>query len=217
MFGTDLDNDGWEDLVLFSGDSLGTMRNTGGNLAPVQAWSCNAADYALGDMDGDGFKDLVVIRTNSDVVLYPNTGNCTFGPEQLLASAPGSTGSSDIDLADMDGDGRLDVLTCSATGSAAWLGNDLPLTAHATSISAGHAIRVFPNPFTDRTRIVFKEELGADVLIEIRDVQGRLLRSVHGTGSREMMIDRGDLGPGLYLVRALRNNAQFGAARLVVE
>ncbi|MBK9074787.1 MAG: T9SS type A sorting domain-containing protein [Flavobacteriales bacterium] len=72
-------------------------------------------------------------------------------------------------------------------------------------------------PFHDQTRITFTVPLGSDARIELLDVQGRLLRSLSGNGTREVIIERDGLGAGLFLVRVMRDGAQLGAMRIVAE
>jgi hypothetical protein len=122
----DLNNDGLEDLVVFAGDSIGVLRNGGsGSFLPGQALPATDT-YALdiGDLDLDGLPDLVALRQNGDLLFRQNTGGALFGPASLIATSADHTGTDDVRLADMDGDGILDVVTCSTNGSAAWLGNN---------------------------------------------------------------------------------------------
>lgn len=76
---------------------------------------------------------------------------------------------------------------------------------------------VRPNPATGNALLLCSEVLGANDWIDLLDVNGRVHRSWTGNGTREVEIERGDLPSGLYLIRTLRNGAQLGAARLVVE
>ena len=121
----DLDNDGLEDLMFFDGASFGMLRNMGGNaFSTGQAFSASSAvAFDIGDMDGDSLPDIVALRANHDIVMWRNLGGVTFGSPELLATAPLSTGSSGLTLANMNEDGYLDVVTCSSNGSAAWLEN----------------------------------------------------------------------------------------------
>ncbi|MCC7011387.1 MAG: VCBS repeat-containing protein [Planctomycetes bacterium] len=83
-----------------------------------------------GDIDGDGDVDLVCNGSLSGAVVYLNSGG-SFGTAQVLV---GTQPASALELADLDGDGRLDILSAySATGFAdVYLGraNGLPQLAH---------------------------------------------------------------------------------------
>ncbi|MBP6697290.1 MAG: T9SS type A sorting domain-containing protein [Flavobacteriales bacterium] len=94
-----------------------------------------------------------------------------------------------------------------------------PVQVLITAIAArdeGHMM-IAPNPFHDQARITFAEPLGNDAQIELRDAQGRLLRSMNGNGSRQVIIERDGLGAGLYVVRVMHGGAHLGAVRLVAE
>jgi len=83
------------------------------------------AGIALGDVDGDGMVDLFLARTEGGSVLYRNLGHWQF--EDITATAgvgaPGrfSTGAA---LADVDGDGDLDLVLLATTGPNAIFIND---------------------------------------------------------------------------------------------
>ncbi len=80
---------------------------------------------ALGDIDGDGWVDIYFCRTEGDNVLYRNRGGWRF--QDITASAgvacagQFSTGAT---LADVDGDGDLDLLVNSLGGGTRCFLND---------------------------------------------------------------------------------------------
>jgi len=78
-------------------------------------------------------------------------------------------------------------------------------------------LHVQPNPMTDVARLVSTEALGGDVRIELVDASGRSLRTMNGNGSREVLIERGHLESGLYVVRVMRGGEHLGSARLVLD
>ncbi len=73
--------------------------------------------------------------------------------------------------------------------------------------------RILPNPMNDKARVQFTEPLSMDARIVLVDAQGRVVRSLRGNGTTTLTIDRGDLAPGLYVLRV----EGLGAARFVVE
>ncbi len=115
----DPDNDGDLD-IFFSGlgnesmlliNDKGTFRELEGN-----AWKLNgnniSTGVAWGDMDNDGFLDLVSIRSDG-YFIYKNKGELSFSVVKLDAPAPAITDekSGDAALADFDNDGLLDIAT----------------------------------------------------------------------------------------------------------
>ena len=85
---------------------------------------------AMGDMDGDGKADLVVSTYDtinaghSAVFVYRNisaNGQILYASPVICTSAPGGT---NVKLADLDGDGRLDIIVaCSGSGVVSCIRN----------------------------------------------------------------------------------------------
>ncbi len=123
----DIDTDGDQDLVLGSTGGVLVLRNQGGfTFTDVSAaWvgglvPGSIRDVAVGDLDGDGDRDLVVARQGvaSDDVLL-DVGN-TFAAGVSLATGP--NGSYRLALADVDADGDLDLWRGGITGLDLQLG-----------------------------------------------------------------------------------------------
>jgi len=114
----DLDGDGKPDLVTagLSPDNISIFRNTSipGNISfsdsiplPVGHGPVNAS---IGDLDGDGKPDLVVVDTyNNSLTLFRNTstpGNISFGAGKDIITGPYP---SKVVIADLNGDGKSDL------------------------------------------------------------------------------------------------------------
>ena len=76
---------------------------------------------------------------------------------------------------------------------------------------------VVPNPMNESARVIFSEPLSSDSRIELVDVNGRVVRTMNGNGSRELRIERGHLESGMYVLRVMDANATTGAVRLVIR
>ena len=124
---SDLDEDGDQDLAIAAfGDGVGWHENTDGNVnferrPPIDSHS--ATEVATGDLDGDG--DLDIVTTNrgqrgelSVVALYENLGTGGFSPRlPLFEASPVSRAGVKLSIADLDGDGDLDVVVAIDRGS----------------------------------------------------------------------------------------------------
>lgn len=215
MTAHDMDGNGSDDLLLISDDSVAFLFNDGNNgfitggMFPYdgtgQPWPYTLR-HEIGDLDGNGFPDLVAIAVNGDI----------GGPFTLI-TGPEHTGRNDIALADMDGDGDLDILTCSATGAAAWMGNDGMLPTAVTVSPTGTPMVLYPDPMRDAARLVTPWPLGSGARIELFDTHGRLVRTMNGNGSREILIERGQLPAGFYVLRVLGSQTGHWVARLVIH
>lgn len=74
---------------------------------------------------------------------------------------------------------------------------------------------VVPNPFHEHTRLI--SNLPIRGTIELLDLHGRVVRILQGNGTREVLIERGDLASGVYTVRVKGDDAICATTRLVVH
>ena len=128
----DLDGDGDNDLVgaAWEDDQVAWWRNDGGDpILWVKAVIGSAFDYAckvdLADVDGDGDVDVVATAwTAQEIRWWRNDGGDPVAwSEQTIAQ--GFTGTHWVECADVDGDGRTDVLAAAMDRSeVAWWRND---------------------------------------------------------------------------------------------
>ncbi len=215
LTGIDLNADGWEDLLVFTGERIGALLNNAGTWTMGQQFMANATAYAVGDIDNSGSPDLVAIRSNREVVTWLNMGLGIFAPELLLADQTINSGTDHLALADVDGDGLTDVITCSAAGhSAAWMRNGGNIgTGLITATPIAPALHVFPVPMRDHLHVTCAQPVPGNTLVQVLDVQGRILRTLRGNGTNTLTIHRDALAPGLYVLRV----EGLGAARFVVE
>jgi len=219
LHGVDLTNDRWEDIVVFTGDSIAVLLNNAGTWSTGQQFAAYATAYAVGDIDNSGSPDLVAIRSNREVVAWLNMGLGIFAPELLLADASINTGTDHITLADVDGDGLNDVITCSTNGhSAAWMRNGGNIGTAALEASPPvTGMHVFPVPAREELRVVTDRPLPSSSKVVVSDVQGRVIRTLRGNGTNTIMLDCGDLGAGVYVLRITVEGTAIAAARFVVE
>ena len=78
-------------------------------------------------------------------------------------------------------------------------------------------IGVHPNPANGVFYLRCDSPITAGNVIELRDLHGRLVRTLRGYGSHEVSIVRGDLPPGIYSIHVLRDGVRIGTVRVVLE
>jgi hypothetical protein len=138
----DLNDDGRDDLAVASlSNESGDWRSVldlflsqaGGGWQRLTLWSGDGDAFvtalAFGDLNGDGSPDLVGLDRSGRVLLFPGDGSAGFtfeSPSDLESSNVGCRGYS-VQLADLDGDGRDEIVagfagdTCKGGGSLrAW-------------------------------------------------------------------------------------------------
>ena len=147
----DLNGDGNLDLIgidyfgylwVFLGNGDGTFQ------APVSYLDLYGAYAgALGDLNGDGNLDIVIAESSQDngLTVHLGNGDGSFQPA-LPSFAPGQT-ANQIVLADMNGDGFLDIVIPGANNIVLYLGNGDgtfqsptivgPLDSNAFSLAVG--------------------------------------------------------------------------------
>jgi trimeric autotransporter adhesin len=150
----DLDGDGKADLAVANTNSatVSVFRNTGSSGAITVGSFAAKADFAtgthplvvsIGDLDGDGKADLVVVNNGStSVSVFRNTsssGAITSG--SFAARVNFTTGSSPYSVAigDLDGDGKADLAVANFGSSTVSVIRNSPLSpvTGATSVCAG--------------------------------------------------------------------------------
>lgn len=107
---------GISQLSVFYGDGVG------GFAPPRQvSFAGGAASLAAGDVNKDGKIDLAATRGDSNLLLFLNDGQGGLNPPRELIgqSSPFSIGLTRLEISDLDGDGKLDILAAGHERSAA--------------------------------------------------------------------------------------------------
>ena len=79
------------------------------------------------------------------------------------------------------------------------------------------AMSIMPNPTNDAFLLMCAEPLGQGDVVTICDVNGLIVRTLHGAGTSELPVKCGSMDPGVYQVCVAHDGALLGTARLVVD
>lgn len=166
----DLSGDGKPDLVTANadGNSLSVVLNTTepGSASPVTfaaavTITCPGAPerVMLADLDGDGDLDIVALtRTGSEVRLHLNDGVGVFGPARVF-TVGASVMPLDMQVADLNGDGRLDVVTHNSTPRGVSVLFNLPGADGGPVLTSP---MVWPSPAPDPARRIQVADVDRD-------------------------------------------------------
>jgi hypothetical protein len=121
----DLNNDGWADVVSISegDDRVSWYRNDGGTFAPRQVLPGqvrSGSGLVSADFTGDGLPDIAASSAfDNKISWYRNLGGGAIGSQEVVTT--NASYAVCVAAADMDGDGKLDIVSGSGAGPAARL------------------------------------------------------------------------------------------------
>jgi hypothetical protein len=149
----DVNGDGQLDVLTANSGTgtTGVLLGTGmGSFGPVRTYSTGPTSQPLGlavaDVNGDGHPDLLAATGNAPTVcLLLGTGTGSFGAVTTYSAGPNSYPHS-LTAADVNGDGKLDLLTASSGNNTAGvlLSTTTVLATHAALPAA--SVTLYPNP-----------------------------------------------------------------------
>ena len=213
----DINGDGFLDLVLApnaccSPYHFGTALNLGnGTFAPTvvtEVFSCGDGTIDAADLDGDGDLDIVLTeeetcagQTDSHIFIFRNDGNQNFVrmPDIVLqGDLPHG-----LALADVTGDGRIDIITALSGGMAVFPGNgNLTFGAPIVSTTAPFKFKMADfngDGVLDIGMILQQESFGTDLIATaLGNGNGtfQAVRTQTGSSVLENLRISNDLEPG---------------------
>jgi enediyne biosynthesis protein E4 len=199
----DVDGDGWADVYFSSLQGSNRLFRNRGNwrfedvteIARVGLAGRNSTGAVFADVDGDGDLDLFVTALGDPNALLLNDGTGVFTEVTEAAGLESSLGSTTSTLADIDGDGDLDLYVAqyksrSAADELRPFERNIRLT-----VGIGDDLAIAPE-FTDHFRLEFRGgvlvpvERGEPDLLYLNDGDGRF--TLMGTEDQRFLDESGD-------------------------
>jgi hypothetical protein len=226
----DIDND--DDLDLFVGTTDGNtyfFENTGTANNPVFAASVtnpfgladvgtrSAPEFV--DMDTDGDMDVFIGNQSGQFSYFENIGTANAPSFSFVSENPFNLASVGQDakpnLADLDDDGDVDLLSGNALGEYYYFENIAPLGIEDLYL-VSHVI--YPNPFSEIAYIKLNGQEGQDLTIQVADVSGRVVSSRKVSSIDGLIaLDRIGIGDGFYLVFLENENSRQFIGKILIE
>ena len=215
----DVNGDGRPDVVTANSvnSTVSVLLNQGGSLGAATSFqnSGSPANIVVADINGDGRADLLTANPSDPAfaVLLGN-GDGTFQPFSRYVTS-NDNAPLGLAVADVNGDGRPDVLTANAGGTVGVLLNASAVLSSRTALP-GATATLHPNPATTSATL----SLGglpatvAQVQATLLDATGRAVRQYTlptGQGRTRTELPTAGLAVGLYLLRLAPLDA-LGAA-----
>lgn len=261
-FFVDMNNDKFKDIVGFSNGLVFVSINKKDNtFQDADIWTAGYGVFqdqtniaknfdnafykpiAIGDLDGDGYADIIGFNDNFTVVSKNMAGQKFDCPEYIYGSGVNAgtkqliTGIANIIyypsqdaapryLANLDGDARKDIVAFNQFGvtRGSCYPNPLLRTASddVTPITEVDPVKAYPNPAADNFNIEINylplEENIYKVLIY--DINGSLVSQKDGTVTKDnnaILLDLSNTATGLYFYKVYLNNEVLHTDKLIIE
>ncbi len=238
----DLDNDG--DLDLVAGDYAGHFfyyENTGDSLNPSFAAVVQDTFGITGlsgnypqstpsfiDFDGDGDLDMFSGSSTGDLHYFENTGTSSspsfdtpqINPFGFLRPSSSSMIVSTA-LADLNNDGRIDLLLGSSTGSFYYYEGDSVLTTtpppplNLEENITVPLFRTYPNPVSNQLILEFSQAANYQILVT--DITGREVYNEFIQADNNLQLSTQAWPAGLYLLQVRDEQGNVSTQKVVKE
>lgn len=91
-----------------------------------------------------------------------------------------------------------------------------PITSVSIVERGGVRLALMPNPMSTSARLVFSETLRPGDRIQLMDARGSEVRDLSVNAASSIVIERGGLADGLYVLRLMRSGSVIGVLRMAV-
>lgn len=177
----------------------------------VPGASSHSYDFLMHTNNVAEFRFSNILLPDSGVNEPASHGFIKFRIDQKPGNTPGTLIEN---RADIYFDYNAPVITNTAFNT---IGNSSMIFAVEESMTEAVTINVYPNPFQTEATIEVAGFEGNSLLLEVFDLNGRLIRNEPGNASNKIYFQRNRLRSGTYLLRLSSNGKLIGTGKLVAE
>jgi len=209
----DIDNDGDVDIITssFLGEQTQLFLNEDGFFFQNEIVSeFSSSSLLIKDLDQDGDMDIVATRLSNfymDVVWYEQDNNDLNFTPHIISQSPVLSGNN-VDVADLDNDGDLDVMSASISDDKiAWYENYDPV---ATNSIEAISFAISPIPVINSLTITSEAQLQQVMIYNIEGKFQLMSRDVNN-------VNVSSLQAGLYIIQVIDDNGNRSALKFIKE
>lgn len=214
----DMNRDGVADVVVVSKSSIAVLLNQKDGTLGTPVITAVSSTYdslsalAVGDLNGDAYADVAVGIYNSGTLGY-QVGVLLNTKANGLTKATRFTGTgvNILQLADVNKDGKLDILALSLNDYSIDVRLNQTTFLATEEAQAAAQLHIAPNPATGSATLALTN-LPASTRtlgVTLTDALGRLvLATEHPIAQADARVTLPNLAPGVYLVRLTHKDAQ---------
>jgi len=112
----------------------------------------------------------------------------------------------------------LVLLTEYFTQTTLLTGNDdITASIKENNLNKENDLMVYPNPFNDFTTIKFSNPNNEEVVFELYNIQGQMVKTIKSKGVDEILVDRVNRQSGIYLFKICISSQNIYTGKIVVE
>ncbi len=208
----DIDLDGDVDILASNYFDMPTtlyLNDNGGELSPGLAISdLSSSSMRIVDLDEDGDMDIVataIANFTMDVRWYEQSNDELTFTTHVISESPVLDGNN-VDIADLDNDGDLDVMSASISDDKiAWYENYDPVSTNNIEL---FNFNISPVPASSHLRIDSEKILKQ---VMIFDIEGKLQL----VSNEVTNLDISDLSRGMYFIQVMNAESETSTLRFV--